>query len=436
MVVRPASQGIAVRDRGGAPLARVLVDLTPLEPGAAQGGLKPLTLELIDELSRLAPDVEFTVFGAAGSAGEGFDGRTNVRWILESADTDAEPPSESLRSRLFRAGGGALPGALRRKLLEGAWARGSQAACHPAAIADPPDVVFSPLMGVRFYTLGAPVVATIPDIQFHDHPEFFPDENRWFRQWLVKMACRYATRIVCISDHALSRLQQEYGIPRERLERIYPVRRPEMPPTVRDTAESPAVLGFKGRRYLLYPANYWPHKNHGNLLTALRLYCDRHPHDDLGLVLTGADGGNGPRIDNEIERLRLREHVITAGYVSQSRLQALLLGASALVFPSLYEGFGMPVLEALAAGVPVLCSASTSLPEVAGDAAIYFDPQDPSDIAQAIEQLLSEPALAARLRAEGPKRASIFGNVEDMARRYLETLQTAHRCGSLVTTPR
>ena len=109
-----------------------------------------------------------------------------------------------------------------------------------------------------------------------------------------------------------------------------------------------------------------------------------------------------------------------AGYVVERDLRTLLAEARALVFPSLYEGFGLPVLEAMAAGKPVLCSRVTNLPHLAGDAARYFDPNDPNDLASAIAFLEDEPAAVADLVQRGLARAAALGTSRDTARRYLE----------------
>jgi glycosyltransferase involved in cell wall biosynthesis len=114
-----------------------------------------------------------------------------------------------------------------------------------------------------------------------------------------------------------------------------------------------------------------------------------------------------------------------AGFLPDPQFSALLEGALALVFPSLYEGFGLPVLEAMARGKPVLCSQATSLPEVAGQAALFFDPRKPKDIAAAIERMVSDVDLRLRLVDAGHSRVSQLGNAQHMAERYLQVFRDA-----------
>jgi glycosyltransferase involved in cell wall biosynthesis len=121
---------------------------------------------------------------------------------------------------------------------------------------------------------------------------------------------------------------------------------------------------------------------------------------------------------------RVRERIVVTGYVSESEKVALLSGAEALVYPSLYEGFGFPVLEAMACGTPVLTSNVSALPETAGDAALLVDPRDEAAIAEGMRRLLLDEALRERLRAAGPKRAAQF-NWDDTARRTADVLRRA-----------
>jgi glycosyltransferase involved in cell wall biosynthesis len=144
--------------------------------------------------------------------------------------------------------------------------------------------------------------------------------------------------------------------------------------------------------FLLYPARPWPHKNHPRLFEAFRLVRRERP--ELRLVLTG---GTLPRV--------LPEGVESRGVIGADELAALYRRAAALVFPSLHEGFGQPPLEAMACGCPVACSRATSLPEVCGDAAVYFDPHSPEDIAAGVLRALAE---GERLAARGLARASEF----------------------------
>ncbi|MGB9619219.1 MAG: glycosyltransferase family 4 protein, partial [Armatimonadota bacterium] len=178
--------------------------------------------------------------------------------------------------------------------------------------------------------------------------------------------------------------------------------------------------GLEPGKYLLYPANFWPHKNHELLLTAFGMYRAKHPASPLRLVLTGAPGPRQDFLRQAAARMNLSSHVVFAGFLTDEELAGVLWNCLGLVFPSLYEGFGMPVLEAMAAGKPVLVSKLTSLPEVTGDAAAFFDPRKPREIVALIERLEGDPRWASELARRGRERVQQLGDETAMAQRYWE----------------
>jgi len=160
------------------------------------------------------------------------------------------------------------------------------------------------------------------------------------------------------------------------------------------------------RPYFIYVGNVKPHKNLGRLLEAFSTLVGEIPHD---LVLAGRRRGfltGDPEVARRAESLG--ERVRFAGFLAADQLRRTVAGASALVLPSLYEGFGLPAIEAMACGRPVLAANAGALPEVCGDAALYCDPRDPVDIAAGLRRLATDPELAARLAAAGPPRARRF----------------------------
>jgi glycosyltransferase involved in cell wall biosynthesis len=189
-----------------------------------------------------------------------------------------------------------------------------------------------------------------------------------------------------------------------------------------------AVLGrlnLTPQRYLIYPANFWKHKNHEMLLTAFGMACHEGLAADIQLVCTGAPGARQEWLMSTTRTMNLSDRVIFPGYLPNAELAALMANCTGMVFPSLYEGFGLPVIEAMASGVPVACSNTTSLPEVAADAAILFDPCVPTQIAQAMISLVENEALRAPLIQAGLQRAAEFSDSGRMAREYWELFQHA-----------
>jgi glycosyltransferase involved in cell wall biosynthesis len=228
-----------------------------------------------------------------------------------------------------------------------------------------------------------PAATTVLDLQHEEHPEFFGRAELAYRKVVYGWTIRRSRVVITISEHARQTLIERYGLAPDRVRAIHLAVDPK-----RFTPAADASPGD----YLLYPARPWRHKNHARLYEAFRLLREARP--GLRLVLTG-EGDYGP----------LPAWVEARGRVSADELVELYRGAAALVFPSLYEGFGMPLVEAMACGCPVASSNVTSLPEVAGDAARLFDPRDPEAIATAVEDVLRDPAPWIE---RGLERAKLF----------------------------
>ena len=184
---------------------------------------------------------------------------------------------------------------------------------------------------------------------------------------------------------------------------------------------------LKEQRYFVYPANFWRHKNHEMLLTAFTMArADKLP-PDIKLVCTGSPDARMTEVTDAAKGLGLTDSVIFPGFLADIEFAALLRASAGVVFPSLYEGFGMPVIEAMAAGSPVACSNCASLPEIAGDAALLFDPRKPTSIAEAMVRLATDEELRADLIAKGLQQADQFSQVEQMAREYWAVFEHAAR---------
>jgi glycosyltransferase involved in cell wall biosynthesis len=227
-----------------------------------------------------------------------------------------------------------------------------------------------------------PAAVTVHDLQHELYPQFFSRAELAYRRVLYKHAVTSSRIVITISEHARDTLLTRYGIDPARVVAI-PLGVDHDRLTPGDGPREP---------FLLYPANPWPHKNHSRLYEALALVRRERP--ELRLVLTGTGHAT-----------TLPERVESRGRVSYDELMHLYRTASALVFPSLYEGFGLPPLEAMACGCPVAASRATSLPEVCGDAAELFDPMSPKDMARAIDAVLADPGPYVE---RGLRRARLF----------------------------
>ncbi len=260
---------------------------------------------------------------------------------------------------------------------------------------------------------GFPSILTMPDLQHLTFPSFFSQAVYDTRERLFRTSVENANHVICISRFTLEEVHKRYGVAREKMSVIWatPSRSCRIPlrPLQRDRIL--ADLGIRSQ-FVLFPAHNWPHKNHERLLTAFHDVRHRLPAD-MKLILTGGtldqvDGGiNLPAL---ISRLQLESSVLHLGYVTPIQLRALYASATALVFPSLFEGFGMPVAEAILSGCPVACSGTTSLPEIAGDAALLFNPEDTDEIGLALVKICSDQSLRNRLKMNSLRRRPAFSS--------------------------
>ncbi|ALS57767.1 glycosyltransferase family 4 protein [Rathayibacter toxicus] len=222
------------------------------------------------------------------------------------------------------------------------------------------------------------------DLQHRDLPQLFPFVERVFRRVAYEATARRADAIITISAFTKGRIVELLGIPEER---IY------VSHLGVDTERFRPNLGER-EDFVFYPARAWPHKNHARLFEAMRLL--RAEGSPLRLVLTGGD----------LDRLEpLPDFVEWRGHVSPDELAGLYRRAAVLAFPSLYEGFGLPPIEAMASGCPVAVAHSGSLPEICGDAAVYFDPLDPRSLAAGIREAVDR---SEELGPRGVARAALF----------------------------
>jgi glycosyltransferase involved in cell wall biosynthesis len=272
------------------------------------------------------------------------------------------------------------------------------------------DVVHYPVTVPIPRVNGAASVVSLNDVQHHELPEFFSTPERHYRRWAYDRAARRADEVLTLSEHARGQIIERLGIPADRVTAIpCAVDHERFTP---EPSDLDATLDLP-QRFLLYPANLWPHKNHARLLRAFA----RAGVSDLHLVLTGQTYGR-PLPGPALERVR---HL---GHLPFEHLPALYRRATATVFPSLFEGFGMPLVEAMASGCPVAASARGAIAETCGPAALLFDPEDEDAIAGAMVQIVEDGDMRERLRADGLARAADF-RWDDVASRHVEVYRRA-----------
>jgi glycosyltransferase involved in cell wall biosynthesis len=248
-----------------------------------------------------------------------------------------------------------------------------------------------------------PAVVTVHDLSFERDPSLMGPRDRLIFRAVVPRAARLAARVLAVSELTKRDLIELYGVPEEKI---------VVTPNGVDPAFTPDGPRGNGTPYALFVGALQPRKNPCAAIEALALLGD----GDLRLVLVGGDKGGRADAERAAERNGLAGRVEFRGHVAQEELAALYRGAACLVFPSRYEGFGLPVLEAMASGTPVVATAAGALPEVAGGAAILVEERNPVALAGGIERALAD---RERLVAAGLERAREFSWAET-ARRTLE----------------
>ena len=255
-----------------------------------------------------------------------------------------------------------------------------------------------------------PFVVIVPDLQHDALPHFFPLTERIERQYLFTKAIRNAVHCITLSQYTRQFLLERYQLMPDRVSVVYPGVSAQFLTQSLTPSSVQAILDHYGLLrgdYFYYPAHTWPHKNHRILLQALaRIRQDRQLVPLL--VCSGQPKNAHDTFLHTIRSLALNDRVRWLGYLPDEVVPALYAGALALVFPSKYEGFGFPILEAMAMGCPVLCSRVTSLPEIAGDAARFLDPDDAEAWAEALVELMDHPEQREVMIRKGRDRVQEF----------------------------
>jgi glycosyltransferase involved in cell wall biosynthesis len=255
---------------------------------------------------------------------------------------------------------------------------------------------------------SCPLVLTVHDLIYHHYPAAVPPGHRLFMAWVLPRAARRADRIIVPSRWTARDVVERLGVPEERVRVV-----PEGPgndfrPVTDEVRLGAALAKYRVRRpYVLSVARTYPHKNLAGLLRAYAVLRSRGRRD-VQLVLVGERYQTGHALDRLAAELGVADGVVFTGFAGPEELNALYSAAAVFAFPSLAEGFGLPVLEAMACGAPVVASDASAVPEVVGDAGLVTDARDPEAFAAAMARLLDDGALREELRAKGLARASQF----------------------------
>jgi glycosyltransferase involved in cell wall biosynthesis len=372
-------------------------------------GISRYTYQLLDGLSRIESDVEFTAFI---NAAEGKDASSSAvgragRIQLVAGQANTSGPIGRIAWEQF-----SLPGQLKRLRAD----------------------VFHGPANVLPRSVPCASVLTALDLAFLRYPEFFRRGRRVYQRILTRRSARHATRIVAISENTKRDLVELFGVAPEKITVIYPSIAPDF-----QLADPTTLARFRAEkglpeRYLLYLGTLEPRKNVETLIMAYARLRSHMSADTPPLILAGAKGWYYEPLFQRVRELGIERDVTFVGYVSREEQPLWYAGAAVFVYPSLYEGFGMPIVEALGCGTPTITSNTSSMPEAAGSLATLVAPQDTEALTGAMYHMLHDDALRARTQLEGPEWARRF-SLEWMARQYVDVYtQVSRKSAALIVT--
>lgn len=281
------------------------------------------------------------------------------------------------------------------------------------------DLYFCPFGALWPRPVPVPSVVTLVDIQEKYYPEFFTKQDLWNREYHFDGSTKAADQVITISEFSKNSIAYHHRISKHKIHVAYLAVDEFFHGSFRDEQVNLELP----ERFIFYPANRWPHKNHDNLLRALAVLKAEY-HLTVNCVLTGFDYENGYPLHKKINEYGLNGQVKILGYENKNEIKHIYQKAVMLCFPSLFEGFGLPLLEAMTLGCPVVCSGETSIPEVVRDAALLFDPRDANEMAKKIHQVWTSAKLQKTLAKKGKERAKKF-SARNLATRHLEVFRLA-----------
>mgnify|MGYP003556120126 FL=1 len=271
----------------------------------------------------------------------------------------------------------------------------------------PPDVLFVPAHTVPIIHPKRTVV-TMHGLEY----EFCPSAYAWFERWYMRLSirfsCRATERIIAVSENTKQDLMRIYAVPEEKIQVVYEGYAAENKKQITDNIQHSLLNICYSKPYLLFIGRLEERKNIVRIIEAFEILKERY-HIPHTLVLAGKSGYGYAKIKSTIENLQSKIPIEELGYVTEEEKWELLKNADVFLFPTLYEGFGIPVLEAQSVGVPVVASDTSSLPEVGGDAAVYVDPLNAESIALGIQKLLSDHGFRDGIIRKAAHNVNRFG---------------------------
>lgn len=278
------------------------------------------------------------------------------------------------------------------------------------------DILYCPFSAASFKEKGIPTVSTILDIQHEFYPQFFEPQELEHRRKFYQDIVKKVERVICISDYTRETFCEKYTYPLDRAQTIYIAIQNRF-----DKEDNRILdrLNLRDQAYIVYPANFWEHKNHKLLLNAFAMYA--HENRALKLVLTGNPLAQAGYYNSLLKALKIEDRTVITGYVTNEELYSILKNAKGLIYPSLFEGFGIPVVEAMHLNKLIACSNLTSLPEIGCGSICYFDPKKPDDILRGIHYL-ADNEVSETVKADYAEKLKDY-QADKMISAYLQVFE-------------
>lgn len=268
------------------------------------------------------------------------------------------------------------------------------------------DLFFCPLLVLEPLVVTQPSAVMMPDVQHEFFPEFFEQTVLQWRRQTYGPSALNADILFTLSEHAKATIVEKFRIDPEKIVVIHLDADAEFGKPLPATPSAAFKALQLPAKYLYFPANFWPHKNHSNVFRALQIAA-ANGETDLHLVLSGSPTGS-EKLEDEVKHLGLRDRVHFKGYLDKQVIPEVYQNSLALLFATKFEGFGIPLLEAFYSGAPAITAHSGSCVEVAGEAAVLVDPLSPESIADGILKVARDPDLRRSLAAQGAERVKMF----------------------------